>query len=841
MKSVNDRVYLDYIEIEYKQHSVSKATVEHLESDIKTLIDSQGIKLTKIFQIQLATIVKSAEKNSESKIHLFKIREKLLRENTRLCFIVERAKSLHLDKQDEYLTKVYSYIFSKNTDNDFIKNIKNDITGSWLREEPWFREEPSLREIKRVFYTVSNKNKTVEDLLDKMGENSNLPNSLKKALLSIPEGISVEKVKKIFDNVTAMCQVFSNLLNKGKYFSEIHSFNVLLVRYIRTQDEIYLKDAKDGFRDLEESIENAAEEENNAKHLLRQKEELLKKKLKEEPELKMDLEKLTQKYYSLSNVIETSDQEIYKKYFEDKNIAEAGKFLETIESRLQKQKLLAQEFKSLEGFLKPEEETTVNVGSYNSPHLENFKKIVDELHDRRREWKVNSPDKFRGLKAQYINLFASEEAALEFEFNKFLKTNNPKEMDNFFKKVLKKIEDEKARRTAHSKAIYLEIETLTKLESKINSVDFTPILVELSTVKKQADDLLKIPGFEEDKELKQLVAEISIREGEVKESPKKATAIQITFGREEPLESLLNHKEQLTTLLEKVENEKESHIKFLDSKKNVLKENTGRVLSSLKTQFLKKKDLEDKLNDCKEKLNAQRKEALTIRIQLTQPGSYTPKSKENISISKVDKIDKEAEEIKEEIDKTLTEIAENKEESLKSMSDKITVIEQQPEKIKRYEGIIRNNENELHKISGPYLKTQCVETISKELKTLFDETDERAKKYAAQVVCWGTKNTRKKNAVNEVFEKTKSLRENLDTNFNFKNDFCEIERELCNLLNEFNNFEAVTKTSDFDFFGTGKPTPHDEHYIEIAKSVFKTSLEELEKFKRGTGAAPSGK
>ena len=844
MKSVNDRVYLDYIEIEYKQHSVSKATVEHLESDIKTLIDSQGIKLTKILQIQLTTITRSAEKNFEAKVHLFKIREKLLRENTRLCFITARAKSLHLDEQDEYLTKVYSYIFSKNIDNDFIKNIKDEITEAWLREEPWFLEEPRLREIKRVaFYTVSNK--TVEDLLDKMGENSNLPNSLKKALLSIPERISVETVKKIFNNVTGMCDVFSSLLKKEKYFNEIHSFNVLLVRYIRTQDERYFKQAKDGYRDLEESID-AAEEKNNAKQQLRQEEELLKKKLKEEPELKMDLEKLTQKYNSLSTVIEESDEEIYKKYCENKNIAEAGKFLETIESRLHKQKLLAQQFKRVEGFLQPEEEKTVNVGSYNSPHLENFQKIVNKLYDRQRDWKESSPLKFSGVKDEYLKLFTSDSAALkELEFNKVLNTNNPKEMDNFFNKVLKEIEDEKARRTAHSKAIDLEIKTLTGLESKINSVDFTPILRELSTVKKQADDLLGIPGFKEDKALEKLVTEISIRENKVKESQKKATAATATgiiFNRKEELESLFIKKEQLTNLLNEVEEEKKSHIE--DSKKfsAVLKENTDRVLSSLKLQFsLLKKDPEDKLNNCKEKLKTQRKEAVDIGIELTKPDTSESKENISISISKVDKIETEAIEIIDEIDKTLTEIAENKEDSPKSMSDKITVIGQQPEKIKRYEEIIRNNENEFHKISGAYLKTKGVEAISGNLKTLIGETEKREEKYAAQVVCMGSKNGRKKEAVHEVLKKALDLKNKLDTDFEFKNDVKAIESELKNLFEKFKKFEAVTKTSYFNFFGTGEQSPGDKLYIPRAEGIFKTSFEELEKLKPCIGATSCGK
>lgn len=125
--------------------------------------------------------------------------------------------------------------------------------------------------------------------------------------------------------------------------------------------------------------------------------------------------------------------------------------------------------------------------------------------------------------------------------------------------------------------------------------------------------------------------------------------------------------------------------------------------------------------------------------------------------------------------------------------------------------------------------TSMVDTrnqILDDLENLIEETQKREIKYAAQVVCWGTKNTRKKEAVQKVLEFAETMKKKL-IQHEKEIHIDQVTQARNNLKEKFNYFEKTTRTSSFDFFGTGNPTDNDKIYIVLAENFLKNSEEKL--------------
>jgi hypothetical protein len=564
-------------------------------------------------------------------------------------------------------------------------------------------------------------NKVVLKLLIERIESKDLPDSLIEAFLSIPEKISAknpeEEITTVFNNVARMHGAMKNIL-QGKYSGKINSLNPLLVQYIETREVEHFNLSGELFRVLEKGIVIAEEEKRKEDQQLLQAEKLRQKALEAEQELKRGLANLGEEYAALPDPMEDSDKELYEKYVVERNLDAARKLLVRVQSLMTRRRSLIQGMEPLEMFLKSNnldnEKLIVELtkGSYNGP-LDAAGELADALWERKRNWSENSINKFSGVKEEYSKLFTSQAVALEeINFNDALKSNNPADMENFFNRISIKIRGEIELR----KALSLEIKILEDLESQIKSVDFTHILKEIFTLREKVKNLLEVPELKEDKGLTGLASKISILESAVEKVKEKTSDIVI----------ISDPKIQLTSLLTDIQEEKESHIENLADLSSELKQNVDRAVSVLSTQFSdKKKVVELALNECMETVEKQKLKVLQTFHTTNDQDKHKQVEEKNEKIRGKIVTSRE----------TVRKIVLDEKESPKSISNKITSIDQEQGKIALYTRKIADNEAALDESSEVYLKTQlCFKTIEQILSVLIAETEERINAYQGKFI-----------------------------------------------------------------------------------------------------------
>ncbi len=676
-----------------------------------------------------------------------------------------------------------------------------------------------LAQLIQSFLEKTIPNKVVLKLLSERREFKNLPDTLRDAFLLIPKEISAQdpekEIRTIFDNVTRQYEAMKNILQE-KYPSKVDKFNVLLAEYIETQDVTEFKRAVEHYRNLEKGILIAEEEKYEVDQQLLQAEKLRKKNLEEAQEL----EALAREYASLSDPVENSDIELYKKYVEQKSLEEIKKLVTRIKILMYRRKSMIQNLETLGMFLKPNEHKENFIideakKSYNNEHLDAAEKIVDELWNRKKDWEADSEAKFSAVSGEYTKLFTSNAAITQerISFETALKSNNPVKVNKFFENIFGKIKEE----TELRKNLQLEINTLDDLRKKINSVDFNKILGDIFTIKNEAEDLLRVPEFEEDMELLMLINDISILEDKVKKSQEKA------------IESAMYcDPEKLKELLNELESTKKSHIETFQALSGKLKKTIDELaLPALMRSFsAKKKTVENDLNKAHVRVGYQRKRVLYI----SQSGVIN-------DLSKLDEIESKREDIQNNIvatRKSVSQITLDEADSLKSVklvksvSDKIIKIDRHQGETADYIKEISANEAALNKISG---KTMCFKSIEAILTVLIAKTEERINAYQGISI---KKTILKKDQAKLMWETMKVLlgkvkRENRDGLTDKVKELCERKQE----------FSAIASKASFWAFLPGAHslsyTVNDQNYnrdLDVGIYQIKELISEAEELSK---------
>ena len=684
----------------------------------------------------------------------------------------------------------------------------------------------ALTQLIQLFLEKTIPNKVVLKLLSERPEFKNLPDTLRNAFLLIPKEISArdpeKEIRTIFDNVTRQYEAMKNILQE-KYPTKVDKFNALLAEYIETQDVTNFNMVVEHFRNLEKGILIAEKEKYEEDQQLLQAEKLRKKNLEEEQELKKGLEALAREYASLSDPVENSDKALYEKYVEQKSLEEIKKLVTRIKILMYRRKSMIQHLETLGMFLKPNEHKENFIideakKSYNNEHLDAAEKIVDELWNRKKDWEADSEAKFSAVSGEYTKLFTSKAAITQerISFETALKSDNLVEVNKFFENISGKIKEE----TELRKNLQLEINTLDDLRKKINSVDFNKILGDIFTIKNEAEDLLRVPEFEEDMELLMLINDISILEDKVKKVQEKA------------IESAMDcDPEKLKELLNELESTKKSHIETFQTLSGKLKKTIDELALPALTGYFsaKKKTVENDLNKANVRVGYQRKRALHI----SRSGIIN-------DTSKLDEIESKGEKIREKITATLKTVSQitldeadslKSVKSVKSVSDKIIKIDQHRGETADYIKEIDVNEASLNKISGLYYKTMCFKSIELILTVLIAKTEERINAYQGTFI---KKTILKKDQAGLMQDTMKVLLEKVKKE---KMDgLTDKVKELCERKQEFS---AIASKASFWAFLPGvhslSYTVNDQNYnrdLDVGIYQIKELISEAEKLSK---------